>query len=75
MSGRRKPRSLKRDDSLCDGCIHYRPASGYWSDGKICHYCLDTGNPKRCRPWDCTHKVIGNPDEEEKKRRMKGWYG
>ena len=42
--------------SPCDGCAYWRPISGSERDLRACHYCLDTGYPKRCRSWNCIHK-------------------
>ena len=41
----------------CQGCIYHRRL---WDHGtpvpKICHYLLDTGNPRPCPAWACTCK-------------------
>lgn len=46
----------------CADCIYYRGEFSSSSAPKICHYCLDTGNPRGCPVEGCIRKVKGTPD-------------
>lgn len=56
--------------SPCDGCAYWRSISGSERDLRACHYCLDTGYPKRCRSWNCNHKKEGKADGQKDRRKL-----
>lgn len=46
----------------CIGCIHRRPLSAEMPKLNVCHYLIDTGEPRRCPPESCTHWREGGTD-------------
>lgn len=41
----------------CKGCRYYRPLAEYSRCAKwVCHYILDTGEPRGCSAENCTKK-------------------
>lgn len=53
-SKRRKPNSKFKP---CEGCAHYRSETGSRGGKEICHYILDTGEPRGCPPEQCDKRV------------------
>lgn len=39
----------------CEGCGHRRPLSCVDNGYLICHYILDTGQPRECTVEECIH--------------------
>lgn len=48
----------------CQGCKYYRPLH-HDSKMYICHYLLDTGNPKNCRVENCDKRDARKPRRKE----------
>ncbi len=36
----------------CKGCVYWRSISSSSSTYQVCHYLLDTGNPRGCEPGE-----------------------
>lgn len=53
-SKRRKPKPKSKP---CAGCAHYRSETGSRGGKEICHYILDTGEPRGCPPEECDKRV------------------
>lgn len=58
----------------CKGCYYWRPSASYSKKTlKICHYMLDTGEPRNCPAEKCNKKETGyehnqSPTKKEKKK-------
>lgn len=47
----------RRKPKPCAGCAHYRSSTGSRGGEEICHYILDTGEPRGCPPERCDKRV------------------
>lgn len=52
----------------CAGCAHYRSSTGSRGGEEICHYILDTGEPRGCPPERCNKRETQAPQNRGLKR-------
>ena len=57
----------RRKLTRCIGCAYWRPLSRQTNGIRVCHYCLDTGQPRGVPAKECYVKKIYY--EERKKNR------
>lgn len=51
----------RRKSKPCKGCAHYRSSTGSRGGEEICHYILDTGEPRGCPPERCDKRATQLP--------------
>lgn len=56
MTAKRKVKSKP-----CKGCAHNRSETGSRGGEEICHYILDTGEPRGCLPENCNKRITRLP--------------
>lgn len=56
-----KRRTPKHKSKPCAGCAHYRSETGSRGGKEICHYILDTGEPRGCPPEECDKRITQLP--------------
>lgn len=54
-------RKAKPKPKPCKGCAHYRSETGSRGGEEICHYILDTGEPRGCLPERCDKRATQLP--------------
>jgi hypothetical protein len=58
-----KRRTPKTKTKPCAGCAHYRSETGSRGGKEICHYILDTGEPRGCPPEECDKRTTQLPQK------------